>query len=129
MKNMKNMKDLKYYYYSPVDELIGVKTNIKDFSFSYGMAMPYSDKSIFVKSKIKITLNVVKGRVEPTKEDKDKMGKFHYFNGFPNSGEIFYERSFIYKRKLQLVGECRRHLISLYSTAIGREKALSSFNF
>tara|TARA_B100000795_G_scaffold115302_1_gene85627 strand:- start:2272 stop:3342 length:1071 start_codon:yes stop_codon:yes gene_type:complete len=98
---MKNMKDLKHYYYSPVDSLIGVKTNIKDFSFSYGMAMPYSDKSIFGKSKIKITLNVVKGRVEPTKEDKDKMGKFHYFNGFPNSGEIFYERNFIYKRKLQ----------------------------
>jgi len=89
------------FYYSPVDGLIGVKTNIKDFSFSYGMAMSHVEKLVFEKSQIKITLNVVKGEVAPTKEDKDKMGKFHYFNGFPDKGEIFYERNFLFKRKLQ----------------------------
>ncbi|WP_435415576.1 hypothetical protein [Polaribacter aestuariivivens] len=91
----------KNYFYSPVDDIIGVKTNIENFSFSYGMAMPYTDESNFNNSLIKITLNVVKGRVEPTKEEKEKMGKFHYFNGFPDKGEMYYERNFLYGKKLQ----------------------------
>jgi len=94
------MNDKKYYY-SPIDEIIGVETNIKDFSFSYGMAMPHVEKPLFDKAKIKLYLNVVKGKVQPSKEEKEKMGKFHYFNGYPNGGEIYYERNFLYGRKLQ----------------------------
>ena len=91
----------KDFYFSPVDGIVGVKTNLEKFSFSYGMAMPKVDKSIFENSLIKITLNVVNGKVAPSKIEKEKMGKFHYFNGFPEKGEMYYERNFLYGRKLQ----------------------------
>ena len=91
----------KNYFYSPVEKIIGVKSNIENFSFSYGMAMPYVNESMFNDALIKITLNVISGRVEPTAEEKKNMGKFHYFNSFPNQGEIFYERNFLFGRKLQ----------------------------
>lgn len=94
------MKD-KIYYYSSVKNLIAIKTNVKNFKFSYGLIMPEIDNSEFDESLIKIDLQVVKGSVKPSVEQKKDMGKFHYFSGFPNSGEMYYERSFFFKKKLQ----------------------------
>lgn len=91
----------KEYYYSPVDGIIAVKTNLKNFSFSYGMAMPQVEAVQFDNALIKIKITVVKGKIEPLPEEKKKMGKFHYFNGFPEKGELFYERNFLFNRKLQ----------------------------
>jgi len=91
----------KFYYYTPVNNIVAVKTNIKGFSFSYGLAMPESTEHEYQKAIIKIELEQVKGNVEPEAGEKEKMGKFHYFNGYPDSGLIFYERSFFFKQKLQ----------------------------
>lgn len=91
----------KLYYYNPVKNIVGVKSNIKDFSFSYGMAMPYVEEEDFSKSIIKIELTVVSGKVLPSEEEMSKMGKFHYFSGIPETGEMYYERSFMFSQKLQ----------------------------
>ncbi len=91
----------KFYYYSSVKDIIAIKTNIENFSFSYGMAMPYVDEKEYNNSLIKIELNVVSGRVEPKEGEKSEMGKFHYFSGYPNANEMYYERSFFFNQKLQ----------------------------
>jgi hypothetical protein len=91
----------KTFYFSPVKYIIGVKANLKNFSFSYGMAMPLATKKEYDNSIIKIEVEVVSGTVVPQEEEKEKMGKFHYFNGYPEQGEIFYERSFLFSQKLQ----------------------------
>ena len=95
------MQSSQYYYFNPIKKIVAVRTNVKEFSFSYGLAMPTSEENVFQNSLIKITLNVVPGAVKPSAEEKNKMGKFHYFNGYPNSKEIFYERNFLYNRKFQ----------------------------
>ena len=84
----------KLYYYSAVSSIIAIKTNIKDFSFSYGMAMPYVDEKEYNNSLIKIDLEVVSGSIVPKEGEKPEMGKFHYFSGFQNANEMYYERSF-----------------------------------
>jgi len=91
----------KLYYYSPIKNIVGVKSNIKNFSFSFGMAMPTVENNDFLKSTIKIELIVVSGKVTPSEDEKREMGKFHYFLGIPNSGEMYYERNFLFSQKLQ----------------------------
>lgn len=91
----------KEFFFSPVKDIVGVKTNSRKFNFSYGMAMPLARKEDYEQSLIKIEVNVVPGKVMPDANEKKKMGKFHYFNGFENAKEIFYERSFIFNQKFQ----------------------------
>ena len=90
-----------FYYFTPIKDIVAVRTNKKDFSFSYGMAMPASNQESYNKSLIKLTLDIVSGLIIPEKDEKSQMGKFHYFSGFPGKKEMFYERSFVFKRKLQ----------------------------
>ena len=59
----------KIYYYSSVENLIAIKTNKKGFTFSYGIVMPEIDEAEYLKTLIKIDLQVVKGQVKPTKEE------------------------------------------------------------
>lgn len=89
------------YYYSPVKSIIGIKTNIKNFSFSYGMVMPHVTIEEYFKTLIKIEINVISKVVQPKEEEKVKMGKFHYFMGEINKRNMFYERNFIFNQKLQ----------------------------
>lgn len=89
------------YYFTPVKGIISIKTNIKKFSFSYGLSMPASNQQEYEESIIKIDLEQVLGSVMPSEGEKEKMGKFHYFNGYPNSGVIYYERNFWFQKKLQ----------------------------
>lgn len=92
---------IKNYYYNPINNVIGIKTNIKDFRFSYGMSMPTVTIEEFDRCKIKISLQIVADSVKPTSNEKEKMGKFHYFNGHNNQKELYYERSFFFNRTLQ----------------------------
>jgi len=89
------------YFYNPIRDILAIKTNIKNFTFSYGLAMPLSDENTFQRAKIKITLNVVSGDVLPKEDEKLNIGKFHYFSGHRDGKEIFYERSFWFNNKLQ----------------------------
>lgn len=91
----------KGFFFSPVKDIVGVKTNIGNFGFSYGMAMPPATEKDYLSSLIQIELNVVPGKIIPAQGEKERMGKFHYFNGYPNGKEIYYERTFVYNQKLQ----------------------------
>lgn len=89
------------YYFSPIKGIVGIKTNRKDFSFSYGLAMPFSTEETYNDSLIKIDLSVIPKGVVSNLEDRSTMGKFHYFSGINNNAEIFYDRNFIFNRKFQ----------------------------
>ncbi|GAB3003476.1 hypothetical protein [Psychrosphaera aestuarii] len=88
-------------YFVPIDNILAVKTNLKDFKWSYGLCMPQSTSEKFDNALIKIEIEVVGGRLWETPPSDEETGKFHYFSGNKKAGKIFYNRNFFFGRKLQ----------------------------
>lgn len=93
----------KVYYYNAIKNILSIKSNVKDFKFSYGLSMPEVEKSEYDNALIKIDVDIVKENLAPTEDEKKDMGKFHYFSGKPGSNKMFYERNFFFKKKLQYI--------------------------
>ena len=70
------MEQMSLYYYSPVEDIIAIKTNVKNFSF-YGMAMPYSTKKAFDNSKkLKSALTLLRERSFHQNQKKKRWVSF-----------------------------------------------------
>lgn len=89
-------------YFVYVDGILGVKTNEKEFPWSYGTVAPKSTKEKFDECKIKINVDVRhSNNVFDTDINFEKMGKYHYFSANRNENKVYYERNFFGKSKLR----------------------------
>jgi len=93
----------KIYYYNAIKNILSIKTNVRDFKFSYGLSMPECDKKEYDEALIKMDVDIVTGNLTPSAEEKKEMGKFHYFSGKPGLNKMYYERSFLFNKKMQYV--------------------------
>ena len=90
------------YYFIASKNILGVKTNIKNFTWSFGTEMPQATKEEYDNCAVKI--NVV---LENFNEDDQlkEMGRYHYFNGNPGEDKIYYTRKLALNQKMRLKAE------------------------
>lgn len=90
------------YYYVAAKELLAIKTNVKNFNWSFGHNMAEASIEEYEQCLVKMHL-----AVEDFKEDEglEKLGKYHYFTGNPGAGKIYYTRNFAMKMKLRIKAE------------------------
>jgi hypothetical protein len=90
------------YYYIASKNILAVKTNIKNFSWSFGSEMPEGTVEEYEKCKVK--LHIV---LEDFNDDAlyENLGRYHYFKGAPGADKIYYTRSLPLNRKIRLKAE------------------------
>lgn len=90
------------YYFIAANKILAVKTNIKNFKWSYGINVPEGTRDEYEKCKVKIHLVL-----EDFNEDhvlKD-LGKYHYFSGAPGADKLYYTRDLAGKGKMRIKAE------------------------
>ncbi|MDN3451207.1 hypothetical protein QMA09_13490 [Planococcus sp. APC 3906] len=90
------------HYYIAAKGLLAIKTNAKDFKWSFGHNMPEASQEEYEQCEVKLHL-----AIEDFNEDEglEKLGKYHYFNGDPGAGVIYYTRNFAMRMKLRIKAE------------------------
>lgn len=90
------------HYYISSKGILAVKTNVKDFKWSFGHNMPEATKEEYDACHVKLHL-VVEDFIED--DELAALGKYHYFNGNPNAEKIYYTRDFAMRKKLRIKAE------------------------
>ncbi len=90
------------HYYVAAKGILAIKTNIKDFKWSFGHNMPEASQQDYEECIVKLHL-----AVENFNDDDclDGLGKYHYFNGDAGAQKIYYNRSLAMKMKLRIKAE------------------------
>ncbi|PSL41560.1 hypothetical protein B0H99_102244 [Planomicrobium soli] len=90
------------HYYIAAKGVLAVKTNIKNFKWSFGYNMPEAEKADYEACKVKLHLVI-----EDFNEDDQlaELGKYHYFNGNSGGEKIYYTRDFAMGKKLRIKAE------------------------
>jgi hypothetical protein len=94
--------DFMTYYYIAAKNILAVKTNIKEFKWSFGHNMPEGTEEEYKQCEVKINLVV-----EEFNEDDqlERLGKYHYFSGAPGENKIYYTRNLAMKEKMRIKAE------------------------
>lgn len=89
-------------YYIAAKGILAIKTNVKDFKWSFGHNMPEAAKEEYEACQVKLHLVI-----EDFNEDEGLagLGKYHYFNGNPGAEKIYYTRDFAMRKKLRIKAE------------------------
>ncbi len=89
-------------YFVCVEGLLGVETNADAFVWSYAAVAPKSVREAFERCKIRVSI-VVKNDTDVFPADllSVQQGRFGYFAGTPESGELYYEKPFLFGKKLR----------------------------
>lgn len=82
--------------------ILGVRTNARGFSWSFGMRMPAATQAEYEACEIRLRLEV--GAV-PGLGNGQPVGKYHYFQGAPEADVVYYERPFLFNAKLLMRAE------------------------
>ncbi|MDN7244554.1 hypothetical protein [Planococcus shenhongbingii] len=90
------------YYYIAAKGILAVKTNIKDFRWSFGSNMPEGTMEEYEECAVK--MHIV---LEDFNDDEllGNLGRYHFFNGAPGEDKIYYTRNLPMKKKLRLKAE------------------------
>lgn len=93
------------YYYIAAKNILAVKTNIKNFSWSFGSQMPEGTAEEYERCAVK--MHIVLEDFNDDELLKD-MGRYHYFNGSPGADALYYTRRLplkFLKQKLRVKAE------------------------
>lgn len=90
------------FYFIASENILGIRTNIKNFTWSFGTEMPLATAEEYDKCQVKI--NVVLENFNEDERLKD-MGRYHYFNGNPGEDKIYYTRKLALNQKMRLKAE------------------------
>lgn len=90
------------YYFIASKGILGVKTNIKNFTWSFGTEMPQATKEEYDQCAVRI--NVVLENFNDDEQLKG-MGRYHYFNGNPGEDKIYYTRKLALNQKMRVKAE------------------------
>ncbi|MDH7602744.1 MAG: hypothetical protein QHI38_11420 [Armatimonadota bacterium] len=93
------------HYFIASPKVLGVKTNLPSFKWSFGMHTPPSTAEEYDACALRIRLDVV-----PDSEfgqngllpKNAQVGKYHYFRAVPGQDSIIYERPFLFSSQLLL---------------------------
>lgn len=93
------------YYYIAAKNILAVKTNIRNFSWSFGSEMPEGTAEEYESCAVK--MHIV---LEDFNDDEllKEMGRYHYFNGSPGGDALYYTRRLplkFLKQKLRMKAE------------------------
>jgi len=85
-----------YFVASP--GILGIRTNLKDFKWSYGTIAPRVTQQDYNECLVRLVVKLEKDLHTPT---NNLLGKYHYFSGVPNGDVIYYSRPFMFGAKLK----------------------------
>ena len=89
MTDQKVSKEIRYTV--PCKGILGLKTNIRDFRWSFGQNVPEASLDEYNNCVVQLTF-----MVEPTNRFSEvRQGKYHYFTAEPNEQSVFYRRPFL----------------------------------
>ena len=90
------------YYYVACPGVLGVRTNVKDFRWSYGATMPLAARPQFDECAVRIRVEVTDDVQLPP---SDRLGKYHYWLGREGEDALFYDRPFCFGARLQIAAK------------------------
>ncbi|MBH0230801.1 hypothetical protein [Halobacillus yeomjeoni] len=85
------------FYFEAVKKLLAVKTNVHEFNWSFGSAMPQINEEEFDLHLIRLEV-IVEDFELP--EDLGERESFHYFYHIPESNGMIYVRDLVFNKKL-----------------------------
>jgi hypothetical protein len=91
------------FYYVAAPGVLGLRTNVRGFKWSWEINMPEVGRQDFEACALRVRLTV--GDVPMASDPSVKLadlGKYHYFGGRPGDDSVYYERTLLGKRQLQL---------------------------
>ncbi len=91
--------DLQHYFVA-CPGVLGVRTNIKDFKWSFGTVMPEASREEFEACDVRLRVEVEKNLQPPSPEHR--IGKYHYWSGSSGNDAIYYDRAFCLGARLRL---------------------------
>jgi hypothetical protein len=92
----------KMNYFVYIKDILGIKTTLDSFKWTYGSVAPKASKSGFDQCKIKIDLSVRKTNdVFDKSFDIEKLDRYNYFYAQKNNNKIYYERNLLFNSKLR----------------------------
>ncbi|WP_211654764.1 hypothetical protein [Planococcus alpniumensis] len=82
---------MKTHYYIASPGVLGVKTNIKKFGWSYGHNIPEGTMEQYERCVVRMQVELKEFNDDAEHEG---MGKYHYFSGMPGADKIYYTRNY-----------------------------------
>lgn len=82
---------MKIYYYIASAGILGVKTNIKKFGWSYGHNIPEGSREQYERCVVRMQVELKEFNDD---SEHEGMGKYHYFSGTPGADKIYYTRNY-----------------------------------
>ncbi len=93
---------MKTYYYIASAGVLGVKTNIKNFGWSYGHNVPEGTREQYERCVVRMQVDL---REFNDDAEHEAMGKYHYFSGTPGADKIYYTRNYAGKGRMRIRAE------------------------
>lgn len=108
------MQQTSMEYMVYIDDILGVKTNAKNFNWSYGSTAAKSTREEYEKCKIKVSLEVKSSNeVFDRNLNMDEYYKYHYFFAKFGEQKIYYERKLFGKLSLRYSIEIKENNINV----------------
>jgi len=103
-------------YFVYVKDILGVRTNLDQFSWNYGTIAPKASAEEFNKCKMKVNIEVRKSNdVFDYTIDKENYDKYNYFFAKKNQRKIYYYRDFLFNSKLgfsiEIIDNCNINVV------------------
>lgn len=93
---------MKTYYYIASAGVLAVKTNIKNFNWSYGNNIPEGTEDQYKQCAVKLQVELKEFNDDA---DHAAMGKYHFFSGTPGADKIYYTRNYAGKGRMRIRAE------------------------
>lgn len=96
-----------HIYQTLAKDVLGLRTNVPDLKWSFGITAPHASEADYAKCPVKIDFFVEdffeEGR--PLVGKDGGRGKYHYFSGNPHADALAYRRTFLFNKELQLCAD------------------------
>lgn len=104
-------------YFVYIKDILGIKTNVNNFSWVYGRVAPKAKKSDYDKCEIKINFEVRNtDDVFEKSFDIDEYDRYNYFYAKKDDKKIYYDRTFLFsarlRYKVELFDDCINFVVN-----------------
>jgi hypothetical protein len=90
-------------YHVSATGVLGLRTNAPSVKWSWGVNIPAATAKEYDDCAVRVRLKVSDdGIADPESESAADFGKYHYFGGQPHQQSIYYKRTFLGKRNLEM---------------------------
>ena len=88
------------HYFVACPGVLGVRTNIENFKWSFGTSMPPASREEYEACDLRFRVESAKNLPQPAPQHR--IGKYHYWSGASGRDAIYYDRSFLMGARLRL---------------------------